>query len=98
MAMIQNINIHSADIVKAEAKQSDGTSWLTLRVGNTWPAEVALFMDFGLAQIYANAINGANTQHQQLLDDEAEFQAELQRQRKEEDYADEHRQRVHEVL
>lgn len=94
MAMINSINIHQADIVKAEVKRVDGSSWLRLTIGKSWPAEVSLFMDYDLAQLYAAAINGANTQHQQLLDDEAEFEASKRVQ----SYADEHRQRIHEVL
>lgn len=94
MAMINSINIHQADGMKATVHKIDGSSWLRLTIGKTWPAEVSLFMDYDLAQLYAAAINGANAQHQQLLDDEADFEASKRGQ----SYADEHKLRVHEVL
>lgn len=96
MAMINAINIHHADVMKATVHTTDGTSWLRLSIGETWPAEVSLFMDRDLAQLYAAAINSANAQHEQILEDEAAFAAEVKN--REQSYADEHRQRVHEVL
>lgn len=94
MASIPHVNIHGADVVKAEAEKVKDGSWLRLSIGKTWPATVVLFMDFDLAQIYAAAINGANNQHQALLDDEAEFEASKRVQ----SYADEHRLRKEELV
>jgi len=94
MASIPHVNIHGADVVTAEAYKDDGGSWLRLSVGKTWPATVVMFMDFDLAQIYANAINGANTEYEALLEDEADFEAS----KRSPSFADEHRLRKEELV
>jgi len=75
MATLNGINIHHSDVITAKALRENGVSWLEVTVGKTWPVTINMFMSFDAAQIYAEGIRSANAAHEQMIEEEAQYEA-----------------------
>jgi hypothetical protein len=71
MASITGITITTDKLTAKAERGVNGTAWLSLRYGTSTLDRITVGVDFDLAQLYANAINGANTEYQDQLDEDA---------------------------
>lgn len=71
MAHLMSLNIAGVRRLKAKAERVNGQEWLTIKFGDGFSDTLCVHVNFDLAQLYANAINGANSEYEDMLDEDA---------------------------